>query len=282
MSKVTLVDGDIIPYACGFAAQETTYESEDGEVHSTPTQVKAHIKKHGLGDTYAVFVETEPVSHALRLAKNQLANIKNSTKADELRVFLTGGSTDPIANPNFRIETATVMPYKGNRTQAKPLHWQAIRDYLVQWHCAEITDGYEADDALGINQTEDTCIATIDKDLDMIPGAHYNWNKVKYYHVTEAEALRFFYIQLLTGDSVDNIPGLPGIGAKKAAAHLAKCVTEEDYFWRALCLYERHAVKDKVTGEMRLAYKEPHKAMVEMGQLLWIMRKEYEPWEPPF
>lgn len=69
---------------------------------------------------------------------------------------------------------------------------------------------------------EKTVICTKDKDLDMISGLHYNWTKDKEpYEVSEQQALKAFYSQLLTGDRVDNIQGIKGIGNKKA----------EDFRW---------------------------------------------------
>lgn len=280
--KEVLIDGDIIPYACGFAAEETTYETEDGEVHSTPTKAKKHIESLGLCNTIIPRTEAEPVSHALRLAKNMVRGIVDTTKASSHRVFLTGDAIRDGVDPNFRIETATIQIYKGNRKQPKPLHYTAIRDYLIRVFDAEITNGYEADDALGINQTESTIIATIDKDLDMIPGYHYNWNKANMYCVSDKQAMRFFYTQLLTGDNTDNIRGLPGIGPHRAKKLLAKCVTEEDLFWKCVCCYEDHLSVDPTSRTVFPSYREPYKAMLETGKLLWIMRNENEPWETPF
>ncbi len=57
---------------------------------------------------------------------------------------------------------------------------------------------------------------SIDKDLDMIRGWHYNFIKDKKYFIDDQQAIKHFYTQILTGDRVDNIIGLRGIGPKKA------------------------------------------------------------------
>lgn len=257
---IALVDADIICYSCGFAAQETTYQTSDGELHATLGKAKKHAEAKELYDKEVVaFVEAEPKSHALQLAKNLLLRVEDRLDPKEMWLFLSGKN-------NFREKVATIRPYKGNRTADKPLHYQAIKDYLVDKWKAEIIDDMEADDALGIYQKSNTCIVTIDKDLNMVEGLHYNWRHDTIYNVTELEALRNFYIQLLTGDTTDNIPGVPGIGSSRAVKALRGLTTEEDMYWKTLEIYSTK-------------YEKPYQALVENARLLWILRKESQVWE---
>ena len=53
-----------------------------------------------------------------------------------------------------------------------------------------------------------------DKDLLQIPGLHIY--RGKYLTIDELESVRFLYKQILTGDSTDNIQGVPGIGPVNA------------------------------------------------------------------
>jgi DNA polymerase-1 len=81
----------------------------------------------------------------------------------------------------------------------------------------------EADDVLGIKATAkpgEFIVATIDKDLRQIPGKLYNWTKGKIENISLEDADFFFFTQLLTGDSTDGIKGIPGVGQKRAVAHL--------------------------------------------------------------
>lgn len=202
----------------------------------------------------------DPVENALHSVKVMLNSMLTATGCEEYECFLTGKN-------NYRHEVATIKPYKGNRKQPKPVHYDAIRDYLVNVHGAVIVDEMEADDILGIKQTDETIIASIDKDLDMIPGWHYNWRKEDLYYVERDEATRNFYRQLLTGDSTDNIVGIPGIGPKKADAILNTVDGqmefwdiedwEEEAFWTVLDVYSLH-------------YKRPYEVLTEMAELLWI------------
>ena len=98
---------------------------------------------------------------------------------------------------------------------------------MINEYDAELQVGQEADDALSIAAcTLGHGIATIDKDLDGCPGWHYNWAKENIYYVTEVEANRFFYTQMLTGDSTDNIPGLFKRTGKKAMAKVKAPLAE--------------------------------------------------------
>jgi 5'-3' exonuclease len=175
--------------------------------------------------------------------------------------YLTGSN-------NYRKEIAKEAPYKGNRVAAKPEHYEFLREYLVKSWGFEMVEGQEADDAIGIKaytlDTDDYMIYSIDKDLDMIRGWHYNFNRDEKYFVDEDDTLRTFYKQVLTGDRVDNIPGLKGIGPKKADKILSDALTEAELFTAVLAAYDGDILR-----------------MTEMAQLLWIRRKEGELWQPP-
>ena len=213
----------------------------------------------------AASAENDPVEVAYMRVDQMMNSILDTTNSDTFRVFLSGGN-------NFRHE---IYPeYKANRKEMVDPKWRKLcKEYLVQEWGAEVTDGYEADDALGINQTVDTIICTIDKDLDMIPGLHYSWPIIRggltvregrIYEVSEVEGLRSFYRSLLVGDRTDNIFGVDGIGKVKAAKAIDPLETEEEMFDRVAELYQ---------GDMD--------RMLVNGKCLWIMREEGKQWEFP-
>jgi 5'-3' exonuclease len=178
-----------------------------------------------------------------------------NTEATEYRLFLTG-------KDNFRY---TVYPeYKAHRPKEKPFWLEAARQYLIATFNAEVIDGQEADDAMGIYQTEDTIICSIDKDLLMIPGRHYNFVKDEFITVTEESGIRHFYIQCLTGDRADNIKGIEKIGPKKAEKLLAGCITEKEMF-----------------DAVRNAYSNDEEFIMN-ARVLWIRRKDNEDWKDRF
>jgi hypothetical protein len=110
----------------------------------------------------------------------------------------------------------------------------SIRELAVFEGYAIAANGREADDLLCIWAEEarkagqDYVICSIDKDLKCIPGKHYLMHKKTMIEVSEYEALKFQYQQLLTGDATDNIPGIPGVGPVKAANFLSDCLSEDE------------------------------------------------------
>lgn len=202
----------------------------------------------------------EPVENALHNCKSIMARILEFCGAPEYRLFLTG-------KDNFRDIVAVTKPYKGNRdTLHKPEHYQACRDYLVNAWAAEVVDGMEADDACAITQYQhladaNPILVSVDKDLNMIPGWHYNWKKDESKFIDQDEADKWFWFQLCTGDTVDNIAGLPGIGEKKAERMLeGKSLAE---------------MEQVVREAYRSMYPNGDEVFREMANLLWMLR------EPP-
>lgn len=206
--------------------------------------------------------QEEPVGFAISRVDALIDSIVFGCEAEESTIFLT--STD---HSNYRYQ---IYPeYKANRKAPKPVWYEEIRAHLISDWNAEVVFGQEADDALGIAQTNDTVICSIDKDLDQIPGKHYDFVKDVQYEVSEERALRFFYFQLLTGDTTDNIPGVKGIGPKTADKLLSWCRTVEDYETAVIEAYEK-------------TYKKKALDLITIyGQCLKIKRKEDEPlWVP--
>ena len=168
---------------------------------------------------------------------------------------------------NFRNEIAVTAPYKGNRNTPKPKHLQLLRDYLVSSWDAKISVGQEADDEISIEHTArnyESIIASIDKDFLQLRGNHWNFVKKEMTVVSEEEALKNFYRQVLTGDRVDNIIGLKGIGPVKADKILAHCESAADMY--SACVE---------------AYGGSEERVIENCRLLWLRREANQLWQPP-
>lgn len=193
---------------------------------------------------------------------------------------------------NFRVAEAKTEEYKGNRQSERPVHYYNTRAYMLDRYDSIIIPGIEADDAmamyqhkayeaLGVKATPDnapTVICSIDKDLRMVPGYHYGWGtnnvlETPLKFVTELGSLTmpdkklrgdgglFFYSQMLTGDAVDNIPGVPRYGPVAAYKALGECST----------LQEANSVVKNIYKE---SFGEGAKEMfVEQARLLWMVRE---------
>ena len=268
-------DADLLVYRCGFAAEKTHYyvvdEFDEEYAHFQYSKdAKAWMEKNP-GYTLTSRREAEPVSHALRNVKLMVNDTLEALGASEsdATLYLTGST-------NYRDGVATIKPYKGNRDKApKPVHGPAIREYMKENYDVNVSEDEEADDVVGyehyklyLRDPHSSCIVTVDKDIDMIPGLHYNFVKEESYYVDDDQADRYFYLQLLKGDSTDNIPGLPGVGDKRAAAMLEGLSTVDSYY----------AVARKAYDEK---YEDGLAALIENARLLWIRRYPHEWWQPP-
>jgi len=222
--------------------------------------------------------EGDPVAFVLSSVNSMIDDIVEACGADTYTVLLTGSG-------NYRQQTATIAPYKGNRKDsAKPEFYDEIRQHILHNKNGELIEGEEADDQLGIRAVQHNhIIATLDKDLDTVPGVHYNWRKQITYTVSETEAMHFFYTQLLTGDATDNIPGMFKMvgrrASKKIKEGLLECSTPYDCY---RYVYDQYAEGYEAVG-MCLDERDEvvTRWLTEIGQLLYIRQRDGEVWTPP-
>lgn len=198
-----LIDGDVIAFRAAAAAQKI-YEDRFG-------WVQPFANRH----------EGEAI------VDNLMFNLELAFKATHMRVALT----DP--KDNWRLD---IYPdYKGNRKDGiRPLLLDILKDYLRTKYNAFHWPSLEADDVLGILNTEPQeypgtrILVGNDKDFRTVPGLYHRIGtttpkgKPFVEEVTEWQAARFHMFQTLTGDAIDGYPGCPGIGKKRAEEFLDK------------------------------------------------------------
>lgn len=267
-----LIDADVLLYEIGFGS-ETGWRSFHPDSEDPP-----------------------PFEYVKEMLEGRIEEIKMrlSEVAEELAgpvFFLTGKN-------NFREEVAKKKKYKGNRAEnSKPFHYHNIKGYIKTVYETFETDGFEADDALAIAQTNGyysflsfdcpTVICTRDKDLRQVPGWHFGWElgRQPQYGPLEVDQLghlvisadgkklsgtgdKFFFAQMLMGDPVDNIPGLPNNGPRKAYNALSDLQTYEEM--------------EKVVSEAyRAFYGDSWKEeMEEQAKLVWMVRELDEEGKP--
>ena len=250
-----LIDGDILRYEIGFAGEAAAKAKYAHEEDPLP--------------------DWEWVENILWERMNR---IFLETYSNDYIVFLTAGRC-------FRYDIATVKPYKGTRVSAKPWHFANITAVIAaHFNCQYARPGLEADDEMAIAQTAadgDTIICSRDKDLRQVNGWYYSWELGKQSRIGPVwisdenssvmlsndrrtlggKGRKFFYGQLLVGDTADNIPGLEKCGPVKAASILTKGQSMEEA-WKAVCnaYQERYAA----------AWKE---RLEEQGQLLMLLSR---------
>ena len=173
---IALIDGDIIAYRCAASCE--------------PTKNKPQLESR---------------DDAINRLERLMQDVVHDTLASSYRCFL-GGSN------NFRKSIAPT--YKANRTTVIPTWLTDCKQYLVEHWNAELADNCEADDLLGITQTElasdESIICSIDKDLLQVPGWHYNFVKLEQQKVTEHQGWVNFFTQMILGDKSDNVMGYDG------------------------------------------------------------------------
>jgi hypothetical protein len=171
---------------------------------------------------------------------------------------------------NYREAIAVTTKYKGGRNAPKPYYWRKIRDYFYTHDDVIVSVNEEADDVMSkaLMKGHHVACCTVDKDLKNTPGTHFNDKTGVEVKVLPLQAYRNFYIQMLTGDQIDNIKGCPGIGKTTAPRILKDCKSPEE-FERVvgLCYASAKGVDD------------PEARMIEMGRLLWMRRVDDEMWD---
>lgn len=281
-----LIDADILVYKVGFSSQRTSYQFvynngsiiEFGDL--SISQVKSDLYRRLVDPSEGKLqqiVTPIPLEFCLQRCRMLIESILENTGADSYQLYLTSNDKS-----NYRFKLATLKEYKGNRKNSKkPFHYDSIREYIMKYWDGQMVYDQEADDAMGIAQMKSkgsTIIASIDKDVNMIPDYHYDIDTEEIYIATDpgelfltdkrnkifGRGLKWFYAQILLGDTADNIPGIPGYGPVNTYNKLQPLETELEFLDTVKGVYKAH-YKDKSTIALR-----------EVMNLLWIRRYENE------
>ena len=149
--------------------------------------------------------------------EEKLEDIQNTTFCDDTQIAVCGDN-------NFRIDFYSDYKNTPSRKKSKennPYYFE-LRQILLDEDRVVPATGMEADDLVRIwaeearAEEKQFVVASVDKDLQCIAGHHYIIHRDELIHVTEDQADKHYWTQILTGDAVDNIRGLKGIGPKKA------------------------------------------------------------------
>lgn len=263
-----LVDGDVLCYRAAFATEKTKYlvQGQGDELvrffddHKT---AKAAMREF---DVLWSRKDVKPEAEAIDTVDAMVSDICRQLEgnASDVVMVLSGVG-------NFRHKIATRADYKGNRSSERPKNYGAVREHLTSKWKAVVSVGEEADDLLGIELTRDpnSVCCSIDKDLRQLPGWHYDFTTDELAAVTPRQGDLSFFCQVLSGDAVDNVPGLTGIGKVKAKSAMAACHSPAECWDVCVEMYRNEFGKTKGA-----------KYALETARLVYVRRKPKEIWSP--
>ncbi len=233
-------------------------------------------------------------------------------------MFQTMNTTDHIGYLGTRGDRSQhrykIFPeYKANRKNIEyPKYLDGVRSYLQSEFDIEVVEGIEADDALSIEQhnnlifsetvepslrtqreykervvDSETCICSIDKDLMIVPGWHYDFVKKETVFQTELEGLRCFYKQIITGDASDGIPRVyPKVVVTSWTKKIDKAESEKemldivrDCYYNVIYGGDSAIITRSITDSQ--LWIELNEEILWRGQLLMPLKQLNQLWEIP-
>lgn len=209
------------------------------EVRQKSPDVIAHID----GDYMAYFAAGSANCSAGDARRNVLSRVEKLSYvsgASKTVMHLTHGAS----TKGDRFLAATSQPYQGQRgNSSKPINWAFLREWMETYddhaYTPKLWMTREADDGMayvseGVAKHKGVMhvVHTADKDMRMFAGLHVSWKEFMLvevplgaYDIVGGDGLQYghkwFWCQMLQGDTADNIPGLPRVGKETAAKILA-------------------------------------------------------------
>lgn len=282
-----------------------------------PPQVAGRVL-HIDADFLAYMMSYEKEGHMIPLedmkfnCSGAIEKMRLMAGAQTVFLHLTPGLSDKGGRGGIAIQ----KEYQGNRKdRARPDKLHILRDWMGTSFPANLYMDCEADDGMSSAQwamvrngfRERSVICSKDKDLLMVPGWHMDWdtfelaqstdetgnpNEFGYTYLDTSKSsskikgfgTKFFWGQMLTGDTADNIAGLPfacgkhlskpkKIGPVLADYYLSDLWNDKDAFNLVKGLYEmcgkEVGFKHWQTGE-NVPWQ---RVFVAEAQLLWMRRE---------
>lgn len=250
------------------------------DIRVLPTAV-AGLVLHIDGDYLAYYCSGSDETLSGQARRNLLNRIETTrvmAGCDSVVVHLSS----PGCSKAHRFIIATVKPYQGQRHTRKPKNWEYLREFMTHYegHAfrTKTWATREADDGMAFNAAKGlVVISTRDKDMRMLPGLHVSWDSmaiievpVGAFDVVGVDGLQYghkwFWLQMLQGDTADNIPGLERfvqngkeikIGDATAAKFLATSTDNLSAYLTVKALYRSY-------------YSDWADRIAEQAGLLWL------------
>lgn len=213
-----------------------------------------------------------------------LCNLLEQTGAEHVAIAFDESLTGSYRNEIY-------PEYKANREPApeelkRQFSWARAVAEAMGLQC--YADGrYEADDLIGTlaefwrARGHPICVVTADKDLAQLVGENDHWWDFSRNQKLNARQLTAKFGVLpqqmadylaLTGDSVDNIPGIPGVGPKSASA-LLEHFGDLDELYQRLDEVQHLSIRGAKSLHRRL---EEHRDAAELAKKLTVIETAVE------
>jgi len=248
----------------------------------------------------------DDMKHNGRIA---IAELKSLAGATKVHLHLTPATS----NKGNRGEIALLKEYQATRKgKPKPQYLHVIRDWLAKEFPATQHSNCEADDGMSSAQYEAiaagerqlSIIASKDKDLNMVPGLHLNWDTGEIIDahpygeleirvrpsggkVLDGYGRKFFWAQMLMGDPADNTSGLPKVirmlgkpspcGPMAALDILSNCYNDKEAYETVRDLYKRYGQEVGFVNWRDNSPVQWGRAFLSEAQLVWMRVKRENP-----
>lgn len=226
---LAIIDGDVLAYqACYFVWEDRVAEAK--RIHD---EVRPMLREGETDFEVPPMTKEQEARYLEKAWKNFVRlyrELMDTTFCSE-SIMAVGGENNYrfMMYPEYKLKR-NADPTKRNAFVPILRQLAVFEDFAIAAH------DREADDLIRIWALEagaagdEFIVCENDKDLRCIPGTHYDMKNKIFLEISELDAKRVYYEQMLKGDvTTDNIPGIPGIGTKKAAAMCAHCITDAEF-----------------------------------------------------
>lgn len=256
--RLALVDADMLPYIVGYTISEMTLvrattRVKSGQVETmeeTPECKAACDRINSLLNSWVyaadcdaakLFMTSSAENFRLRMA---FSTPYKGTRKEEKPPFFY-----EMREHLLKVHGAVLAEGDEADDLMSIAQWEAHREFLAETG-NEFPIGSPEHRAFS-----NTIIISADKDLMIVPGWHLipgnepvwveplgdlylRYNNKGGVKDLKGSGLKFFYSQMICGDTVDNYKGVPGRGAKYAFELLDKCKDEKELYMAVLGAYK--------------------------------------------
>ena len=241
------------------------------------------------GAAYRAAARAKTLPTALRRFCTEVLAWQFQTNSTDVRLHLTGEGGFKGGRhlyPSFK-------PYQGNRTgKSKPALLEPLRELLgtqqaydmgmpEEWYC-RLNRYWEADDTVMMDSytfKDKGIVVSDDKDLRMTIYPYWearrgassvlsdNWGYIEMTDLATyplGHGLKYFWLQMLMGDTADNIRGLDKMDGRNIGQV------------RAVEYLEDKTCQHTVANEILWSYAKINQDPLAEAELLWMRRHEYD------